>query len=129
MTKRPDGALEHDILAVLWAADSPLQPSETAVRPAASVSFHDRLAGIQKLTRMAVTIGPLAAALVGGRVGGRPRGLHPEPPSVPTSEWSAPVPADLASFVAPSHELPKESDDRYPPNGGWWPTRASGIVR
>ena len=28
MTKRPDGALEHDILAVLWAAEGPLQPSD-----------------------------------------------------------------------------------------------------
>lgn len=28
MTRRPDGALEHDILAVLWAADRPLLPGE-----------------------------------------------------------------------------------------------------
>ena len=28
MTKRPDGALEHDILKVLWAADRALQPGE-----------------------------------------------------------------------------------------------------
>ena len=28
MAKRPDGALEHDIMAVLWAADAPLQPGE-----------------------------------------------------------------------------------------------------
>lgn len=28
MAKRPDGALEHDILAVLWAADRPLQPGQ-----------------------------------------------------------------------------------------------------
>lgn len=28
MTKRADGALEHDIMAVLWAADRPLLPAE-----------------------------------------------------------------------------------------------------
>ena len=28
MTKRPDGALEHDIMTILWAADRPLHPSE-----------------------------------------------------------------------------------------------------
>lgn len=28
MTKRPDGSLEHDVMAVLWAADQPLQPGE-----------------------------------------------------------------------------------------------------
>jgi predicted transcriptional regulator len=28
MTKRPDGTLEHDIMAVLWAAERPLQPGE-----------------------------------------------------------------------------------------------------
>ena len=28
MAKRPDGALEHDIMAVLWAADCPLQPGD-----------------------------------------------------------------------------------------------------
>ena len=28
MTKRTDGALEHDILAVLWAADGPLLPAQ-----------------------------------------------------------------------------------------------------
>lgn len=28
MTKRPDGALEHDIMKVLWAADRPLQPGD-----------------------------------------------------------------------------------------------------
>ena len=28
MAKRPDGALEHDIMKVLWAADRPLQPGE-----------------------------------------------------------------------------------------------------
>lgn len=28
MTRRPDGALEHDILEVLWRADRPLQPAE-----------------------------------------------------------------------------------------------------
>ncbi len=28
MTRRPDGALEHDVLRVLWAADGPLSPGE-----------------------------------------------------------------------------------------------------
>ena len=28
MTKRTDGALEHDIMAVLWAADEPLLPAQ-----------------------------------------------------------------------------------------------------
>ena len=28
MAKRPDGTLERDIMAVLWAADRPLQPGE-----------------------------------------------------------------------------------------------------
>lgn len=28
MARRPDGALEHDILRVLWAADEPLLPGE-----------------------------------------------------------------------------------------------------
>jgi predicted transcriptional regulator len=28
MTRRPDGALENDVLRVLWAADRPLQPGE-----------------------------------------------------------------------------------------------------
>lgn len=28
MSKRPDGALEHDIMKVLWAAEKPLQPGE-----------------------------------------------------------------------------------------------------
>lgn len=28
MAKRPDGALEHDIMAVLWAADRPLHPGD-----------------------------------------------------------------------------------------------------
>ncbi len=28
MAKRPDGALEHDIMAVLWATDRPLQPGD-----------------------------------------------------------------------------------------------------
>ena len=28
MARRPDGALEHDVLRVLWAAGAPLQPGE-----------------------------------------------------------------------------------------------------
>jgi len=32
MTRRPDGALEHDVLAVLWAADAPLLPGDVKDR-------------------------------------------------------------------------------------------------
>lgn len=32
MTKRPDGTLEHDIMAVLWEAERPLQPGEVRDR-------------------------------------------------------------------------------------------------
>lgn len=32
MAKRPDGALEHDIMTVLWAADRPLKPAEVRER-------------------------------------------------------------------------------------------------
>ena len=32
MTKRPDGALEHDVMTVLWAADEPLLPAEVQAR-------------------------------------------------------------------------------------------------
>lgn len=32
MAKRPDGTLEHDVMAVLWAADQPLQPAEVRDR-------------------------------------------------------------------------------------------------
>ncbi len=39
MTKRPDGALEHDILAVLWAADRPLLPAEVKDGLAAPLAY------------------------------------------------------------------------------------------
>ena len=32
MTKRPDGALEHDIMAVLWAAERSLLPADVKAR-------------------------------------------------------------------------------------------------
>lgn len=32
MTRRPDGTLEHDVLAVLWASDRPLLPGEVNER-------------------------------------------------------------------------------------------------
>ena len=32
MAKRPDGALEHEIMMVLWAADEPLLPGEIKER-------------------------------------------------------------------------------------------------
>ena len=31
MTRRPDGALEHDVLRILWAAEGPLLPGELNV--------------------------------------------------------------------------------------------------
>jgi len=32
VTKRPDGALEHDVMATLWDSDEPLQPGEVQRR-------------------------------------------------------------------------------------------------
>ena len=39
MTKRPDGALEHDIMMVLWAAERPLQPGEIKDRLQTSLAY------------------------------------------------------------------------------------------
>lgn len=39
MTRRPDGALEHDVLTVLWDADSPLSPAEINERLAAGHAY------------------------------------------------------------------------------------------
>jgi predicted transcriptional regulator len=39
MTRRPDGALEHDVLRVLWAADRPLQPGEINERLGAGHAY------------------------------------------------------------------------------------------
>lgn len=39
MTRRPDGALEHDVLAVLWAADQPLLPGEINERLASGLAY------------------------------------------------------------------------------------------
>jgi predicted transcriptional regulator len=39
MAKRPDGALEHDIMAVLWAAECPLLPGEIKDRLAADLAY------------------------------------------------------------------------------------------
>ncbi|MEP7046658.1 MAG: BlaI/MecI/CopY family transcriptional regulator [Ilumatobacteraceae bacterium] len=49
MAKRPDGALEHDIMAVLWAADGPLQPGE----------IKDRLGSELAYTSVATVLGRL----------------------------------------------------------------------
>lgn len=51
MTKRPDGALEHDIMAVLWSADGPLQPRE----------IKDRLTTELAYTSVATVLGRLHA--------------------------------------------------------------------
>lgn len=39
MTRRPDGALEHDVLRVLWAADGPLSPGEINERLDAGYAY------------------------------------------------------------------------------------------
>jgi predicted transcriptional regulator len=39
MAKRPDGALEHDIMAVLWAAEGPLQPGDIKARLEAELAY------------------------------------------------------------------------------------------
>ena len=39
MAKRPDGALEHDIMAVLWAAEQPLQPGEILSRLSTKLAY------------------------------------------------------------------------------------------
>lgn len=51
MSKRPDGALEHDIMAVLWAADRPLLPGDVK----------DRLATPLAYTSVATVLGRLQA--------------------------------------------------------------------
>ncbi len=39
MTKRPDGALEHDIMAVLWSADEPLLPADIKSRLSSDLAY------------------------------------------------------------------------------------------
>ena len=39
MAKRPDGALEHDIMAVLWAAESALMPGEIKSRLSIELAY------------------------------------------------------------------------------------------
>ena len=39
MTRRPDGALETDVLSVLWAADGPLPPGEINERLDAGYAY------------------------------------------------------------------------------------------
>jgi predicted transcriptional regulator len=39
MAKRPGGALEHDILAVLWSADGPLLPGEIKSRLSIELAY------------------------------------------------------------------------------------------
>lgn len=40
MAKRPDGSLERDILAVLWAADRPLLPAEIRERLQSDLAYN-----------------------------------------------------------------------------------------
>jgi len=51
MTKRADGALEHEILTVLWASDVALQPGD----------IRDRLSGDLAYTSVATVLGRLLA--------------------------------------------------------------------
>jgi predicted transcriptional regulator len=39
MTRRPDGALEHDVLQVLWSAEQPLLPAEINERLDAGYAY------------------------------------------------------------------------------------------
>ena len=39
MAKRPDGALEHDIMAVLWMADGPLHPGDIKLRLGTTLAY------------------------------------------------------------------------------------------
>ena len=39
MTRRPDGALEHDVLRVLWDAERPLLPGEVNERLATGLAY------------------------------------------------------------------------------------------
>lgn len=39
MTRRPDGALEHAVLAALWASDRPLTPGEVLSRLDAKLAY------------------------------------------------------------------------------------------
>ncbi len=51
MAKRPDGALEHDIMTVLWTAERPLQPAQ----------IKDRLSTELAYTSVATVLGRLHA--------------------------------------------------------------------
>jgi predicted transcriptional regulator len=51
MAKRPDGALEHDIMSVLWSAEGPLQPG----------GIKDRLTNELAYTSVATVLGRLHA--------------------------------------------------------------------
>lgn len=39
MTRRPGGALEHDVLAVLWTSDHPLTPGEVLSRLGVELAY------------------------------------------------------------------------------------------
>jgi predicted transcriptional regulator len=62
MAKRPDGALEHDILTVLWAEGGPLPPGEIKARLGTDLAY----------TSVATVLGRLQAkGLVTRRAAGR----------------------------------------------------------
>ena len=58
MSKRPDGALEHDIMTVLWATDQPLLPAEIKARLVADLAY----------TSVATVLGRLVGKGLVGRV-------------------------------------------------------------
>lgn len=62
MARRPDGALEHDIMTVLWSAKAPLQPGDVQQRLGTDLAY----------TSVATVLGRLhAKGLVDRRPAGR----------------------------------------------------------
>ncbi len=88
MTRRPDGALEHDIMTVLWAAANPLQPGEV----------NERLPTRLAYTSVATVLGRLhAKGLVERSVSGRAFTYHA---SVAESELAARRIGDVLSSAS-----------------------------
>lgn len=50
MAKRPDGALEHDIMTVLWRADGPLQPGEIRGRLSNTLAYNSVATVLSRLS-------------------------------------------------------------------------------
>jgi predicted transcriptional regulator len=63
MTRRPDGALEHDVLQVLWSADGPLSPAEINERLDAGYAYTSIATILTRLqTKGLVTRTPIGRA-------------------------------------------------------------------